>query len=62
MAVMYQCYHWPLTIDPNFGLKNCHLLLKKFPVSIPKYFLFPRDPITLSEDDWGVQSPPQESI
>ena len=22
----------------------------------------PRGPITLSEDDWGVQSPPQESI
>ena len=22
----------------------------------------PRDPITLSEDDWGVQSPPQQSI
>ena len=21
-----------------------------------------RDPITLSEDDWGVQSPPQQSI
>ena len=20
---------------------------------------FPRDPITLSEDDWGVQSPPK---
>ncbi len=24
--------------------------------------LFPRDPITLSEDDWGVQSPPQKGI
>ena len=23
---------------------------------------FPRDPITLSKDDWGVQSPPQQSI
>ncbi len=22
----------------------------------------PRDPITLSEDDWGVQSPPQKGI
>ena len=22
----------------------------------------PRDPITLSEDDWGVQSPPQQGI
>ena len=22
----------------------------------------PRDPITLSVDDWGVQSPPQHSI
>ena len=22
----------------------------------------PRDPITLSEDDWGVQSPPQQSM
>ena len=21
---------------------------------------FPRDPITLSEDDWGLQSPPQK--
>ena len=24
--------------------------------------IFPRDPITLSEDDWGVQSPPQQGI
>ena len=24
--------------------------------------LFPRDPITLSDDDWGVQSPPQQDI
>ena len=23
---------------------------------------FPRDPITLSEDDWDVQSPPQQGI
>ena len=23
---------------------------------------FPRDPITLSEDDWGLQSPPQKGI
>ena len=23
---------------------------------------FPRDPITLSDDDWGVQSPPHHSI
>ena len=22
----------------------------------------PRDPITLSDDDWGVQSPPQQGI
>ena len=22
----------------------------------------PRDPITLSEDDWGLQSPPQKGI
>ena len=25
-------------------------------------FFIPRDPITLSEDDWGVQSLPQQSI
>ena len=24
--------------------------------------IFPMDPITLSEDDWGVQSPPQQGI
>ncbi len=23
---------------------------------------FPRDPITLSDDDWGLQSPPQQGI
>ena len=23
---------------------------------------FPRDPITLSDDDWGIQSPPQQGI
>ena len=23
---------------------------------------FPSDPITLSENDWGVQSPPQQGI
>ena len=23
---------------------------------------YPRDPITLSEDDWGLQSPPQQGI
>ena len=25
-------------------------------------FPHPRDPITLSDDDWGVQSPPQQGI
>ena len=25
-------------------------------------YIYPRDPITLSEDDWGVQSPPEPSI
>ena len=24
--------------------------------------LIPRDPINLSDDDWGVQSPPQQGI
>ena len=28
----------------------------------PKKVTFHSDPITLSEDDWGVQSPPQQSI
>ena len=37
------------------------------PKVVAEIFLFfritiPRDPITLSEDDWGVQSPPQEGI
>ena len=30
---------------------------------VEKYLVFsinPRDPITLSDDDWGVQSPPQQ--
>ena len=25
-------------------------------------FKYPRDPITLSDDDWGVQSPPKQGI
>jgi len=25
-------------------------------------FSNPRDPITLSKDDWGLQSPPQQGI
>ena len=24
--------------------------------------IFPRDPITLSDDDWGVQSPPKRKV
>ena len=25
-------------------------------------FFYPRDPITLSDDDWGVQSPPKRKV
>ena len=28
----------------------------------PRSLAYPRDPITLSDDDWGVQSPPQQGI
>ena len=40
----------------GFGKGNGTLLKWQFWVSIPG------DPITLSEDDWGVQSPPQQGI
>ena len=36
-----------------------------FPKNISRIhtaYINPRDPITLSEDDWGVQSPPQQGI
>ena len=26
------------------------------------FYNLPRDPITLSEDDWGVQSPPKRKV
>ena len=38
------------TIFQGKSFKNYHM------------FEFPRDPITLSVDDWGIQSPPQQSI
>ena len=39
---------------------DCHAIMVE--VNITENLFCPRGPITLSEDDWGVQSPPQQSI
>ena len=40
-------------------LKSSYLTCTRFK---NLHFTIPRDPITLSKDDWDVQSPPQQSI
>ena len=39
-----------------------HVCVCKYNTPVTLIHIYPRDPTTLSKDDWGVQSPPQQSI
>ena len=49
-----------MSLEPRLVLGDgCGFLLR---YRMYMYIFDPRDPITLSDDDWGVQSPPQQGI
>ncbi len=55
---------WSFDGYRNFlaGLMIWYIMILWFAGSFFDSLCYPRDPITLSDDDWGVQSPPKRKV